>query len=111
MAITYTTHEGKAYQEHIRKLMLERQAWYRSATTIGLKAVICFRDNRRRDISNYIKVLEDSLMNGNVFEDDKQVEALEFRRGPNIVQECVLVTVEEILSDRETNLRWIKGRL
>lgn len=108
--IRYVTHEGKAYQERVREQMLERKAWFRSEHPLEMCVLVCFRDERRQDVSNRLKVLEDALMNGNVFADDSQIETIEMRRGPNFKTPFVKVTVREILPDRNANLRWIEER-
>lgn len=111
MAVRYVTPEGKAYQAHIRELMLEGQSWFRSPHPLELRILVCFPDMRHHDITNRIKVLEDALQNGNVFTDDKQVETCEIRRGPNMKPGVAFVTLREILPDRVANLAWIKGGL
>ena len=107
--IRYVTHEGKAYQQHIRELMLERKAWYRSPHPLALRILCCFADDRGHDIDNRVKVLQDSLKNGNVMLDDKQVKLLEVREGPRMKPAVVFVHLQEILPDRMDNLAWIKA--
>ena len=109
MALPYVTHEGKAYQEHIRQLMLDGQRWFRSPHPLEVRVLVCFKDARKQDVTNRIKVLEDALMNGNVFVDDSQVESFEIRRGPNMNPGICFVHVREILPDRTANLAWIQG--
>ena len=108
--IRYVTHEGKAYQQHIRELMLERKAWYRSPHPLALRILCCFADEKGHDIDNRVKVLQDSLKNGFVMVDDKQVKLLEVREGPRMKPAVVFVHLQEILPDRMANLAWIKGQ-
>lgn len=110
MAIRYVTHEGKAYQKYIRELMLERKAWYRSPHPVSLKILCCFGDSLGHDIDNRVKVLQDSLKNGFVIQDDKQVKLLEVREGPRMRPSTVFVLLEEILPDRNANLAWIQQK-
>lgn len=107
--IRYVTHAGKAYQKHIRELMLERRAWYRSTNPLELKLLCCFPDDRGRDLDNVVKVLQDSLMNGEVFVSDTQVKVLEVREGPRMRPGVVFVTLREIVPDKAENLLWIKA--
>lgn len=111
MAVRYVTHEGKAYQQHIRERMQELGAWWRSPNPLCLRILVCFRDDREQDISNRIKVLEDALQNGSVFDNDSQVKRLEVREGPKIKGGAVFVALHEIIPDRTANLAWIKGDL
>ena len=110
-AIPYVTHEGKAYQQHIRELMLERKAWYRSPHPLALRILCCFKDDKGHDIDNRVKVLQDALKNGNVMVDDKQIKRLEVREGPRMKPSAVFVYLEEIMPDRNANLAWIKSDL
>jgi Holliday junction resolvase RusA-like endonuclease len=109
-AITYVTHEGKAYQKLIRELMLEQKAWYRSPHPLALSILCCFRDEKPNDIDNRVKVLQDALKNGFVMLDDKQVKRLEVREGPRMKPPVVFVRLEEILPDRNANLAWIQSK-
>jgi len=107
--IRYVTHEGKAYQQLIRELMLERKAWYRTPHPLALRILCCFRDDRDQDIDNRVKVLQDSLVNGNVMLNDTQVKLLEVREGPKFKPATVFVHLTEFLPDRRSNLEWIKN--
>lgn len=107
--IRYTTHEGKAYQQYIRELMLERKAWFRSENALYLRILCCFPDERGRDLDNVVKVLQDSLMNAHVFVSDTQVKRLEVREGPRMKPGVVFVSLQEILPDKAANLAWIKA--
>lgn len=107
--VRYVTHEGKAYQQHIRELMLERKAWYRTPHALALRILCCFGDERDHDIDNRVKVLQDALANGNVMLNDKQVKVLEMREGPRMKPAVVFVRLVEILPDRNANLAWIQA--
>lgn len=106
-AIRYVTHEGKAYQKYLRELMLERRAWFRSEHPLALKILCCFQDERGNDIDNRVKVLQDALKYAHVYVDDVQVKVLEVREGPRIKPAKVIVTLREILPDRQANLAWV----
>lgn len=108
--IRYVTHEGKAYQQYIRELMLEGRWWYRSPHPVALSILCCFAHERDQDIDNRVKVLQDALTNGFVVVDDKQVKRLEVREGPRMKPATVFVRLEEIIPDRNANLAWIRGK-
>lgn len=108
MSLRYVGTEGKQYQKLLRELLLEKRAWYRSPHPLELKMLVCPRSANRQDISNRIKVLEDCLKEGFLFEDDSQIETIEVRRGPQVAGGCVIVNVREILPDRTGNLAWIR---
>jgi Holliday junction resolvase RusA-like endonuclease len=109
MAVVYVTHEGKAYQQRMRELLLEQRAWHRTPHPLSLRLLLCFKDERVHDLDNRVKPLLDALKNGNVYLDDKQVKQLEVREGPLTTPEVCFVWLEEILPDRRANAAWIKG--
>lgn len=111
MSLTYVTHAGRAYQKHIRELLLERKAWYRSENPLLVRLLVCFDSERRSDVDNRAKAALDALMNGGLFVDDSQIEQLEMRRGPTTKPAVMFVWVEEILPDRNANLAWIREPL
>jgi Holliday junction resolvase RusA-like endonuclease len=110
IALQYVTDEGEAYHKYMRERLLEKKAWHHSDQPLEVCMLVCPRDDRRQDISNRIKVLEDALKNGNLFKDDSQVETWEVRRGPKVKGGAVYMTVREIVPDHLGNLRWIRER-
>ncbi len=104
---TFISDDGKAYQQKIREWTLDHQKWHRSPHPLRLEMLVCFHDNRAQDIDNRVKVMQDALKYGNVLLDDKQIEELEVRRGPNIKGGVVYARLTEILPDRVGNLQWI----
>lgn len=109
MSLRYVSHEGKEFQEHIRRLLLEKRAWYRSKNPLHVRILVCFGNEIRSDIDNRVKVAMDAFMNGNLFVDDSQIETLEVRRGPAMKPATMFVWVAEFLPDRAANLSWIKS--
>jgi crossover junction endodeoxyribonuclease RusA len=73
--------DGRRYKETVKGI-----AWREGVKPFGahvrleLAMVIHFPDKRRRDISNQVKVCEDSLK-WLVFEDDEQIDRLVVERG------------------------------
>ena len=108
-AVTYVSEEAKAYQERVKEILLESQYWHRSTVRIAYRAAICPKSSREQDISNRIKVLEDALQYGNLFNNDSQVDQIEIRRGPVVAGGAVKLSVWEVLPDYVANLRWAEG--
>jgi Holliday junction resolvase RusA-like endonuclease len=71
-----TTAEGRAYFEAVKRIWGRREESWRQPLTgrIRLLLVFFFRDRRRADISNRVKVLEDALTYAEVWTDDCQVD-------------------------------------
>ena len=76
---TYLSAEGKAYKRAVN--LLARPIMLKGSLRIEVE--IHSRDNRRRDIDGYPKGLFDALTNAGVWEDDSQVDEMEFVRGEN----------------------------
>jgi len=68
--IKYPTKEMKQYKEFVKKHLPEMPKPFEGP--VALIAVFFFNDNRRRDIDNCMKVLQDS-MNGVMWKDDSQI--------------------------------------
>lgn len=111
LALRYTTHAAKDYQEMMRSRMLDLKAWYRSEQPLELKMLLCFKDDRPQDCDNRVKSLQDALVYANVMANDKQVKRLEVREGPHLKPSICYVTLTEILPDRTANRDWIKTSL
>ena len=80
-----------------------------SANPLRVRLLICPDSDRQMDLDNRCKVALDSLMNGNLFVDDSQIETLELRRGPTLKPAVLFAWVEEFVPTRQDNLAWIKG--
>lgn len=111
MVVTYVSEEGKAYQQYMRDLLLERRAWYRSPNPVEVLLLVCFADQRHHDIDNRVKPTLDALKNGNLLIDDKQVKRVEIRQGPPMSPATMFITCREIVPDYRDNLLWVKGSL
>lgn len=71
---------GSAKSEVMRQIIEDRSLrWTPNATLLGdrkcrARAVFCYPDKRRRDATNYVKLLEDALQGpGRVMDDDSQI--------------------------------------
>jgi len=76
---TYLSAEGKAYKQEIK--LLARPIMLKGPLRIEVE--IHPRDNRKRDIDGYQKGLFDALTFAGIWEDDSQVDEMEFVRGEN----------------------------
>lgn len=64
------------------------------SATISLEVDVYPPDKRKRDLSNILKVLEDSLMRGGCFDDDSQIALLLVKRCSIIKQGKIIVRIE-----------------
>jgi crossover junction endodeoxyribonuclease RusA len=72
---------GKDFKAQVSDYVVEYKVPKLGAARLELKVVIYPRDRRRQDISNRIKILEDSLVDAGVFDDDSQIDILFIERG------------------------------
>lgn len=99
MPMKYTTAKGKAYQKHIAEIALERGFRFLTTKRLRMDVVVCFADRRTSDLDNRLKVLLDSMMRAEVFDDDGQIDDLRIRRGPLMAGGRVIVSLWEISHD------------
>jgi crossover junction endodeoxyribonuclease RusA len=80
--------EGRAFKDGVKTQVLlalrarPKGAWYLKGERVALTLALHFKDNRRRDISNTVKLLEDSLSEALGF-DDCAVDVLHVERKEN----------------------------
>ena len=72
--------QAKAYKRSV-DLACQQQNSGHVVGEIALKMYVYPPDNRRRDLSNVIKITEDSLTEAGVWEDDSQISSIEIYRG------------------------------
>ena len=72
---------GKEFKAQVSDYVVEYKVPKLGSVRLELKVVIYPRDRRRQDISNRIKILEDSLVDAGVFDDDSQIDILFIERG------------------------------
>jgi crossover junction endodeoxyribonuclease RusA len=72
---------GREFKEQVSDYVVEYRVPKLGQARIEMKVVIYPRDRRRQDISNRIKILEDSLVDAGVFDDDSQIDILFIERG------------------------------
>ena len=83
--IRYKTAQGRKYQERVSGLL--REAWGdRPVLMCPIEFRITFLtpDNRRWDIDNRVKALQDCLSEGGVIKDDRQIEILHVERKKSV---------------------------
>ena len=83
-----------AFKQEVRRIVAVHAPPAPSVGRLVFKAVFCFKDNRRRDLDNYLKVTLDSLQ-GIIFADDSQIDKLIVDRGNKVVGGQVMVKVWE----------------
>jgi Holliday junction resolvase RusA-like endonuclease len=71
----YLSKEAKQYKKTISSFLLKEKKPV-IISNICIRMGFVFKDNRRRDISNYIKVLEDCLVSDKIIIDDSKVIGL-----------------------------------
>lgn len=84
--------EAKTYKRVVRLMLLSEGHRKPLAGPVVL-SLVWYRAERRGDLSNRLKVLEDAL-NGIAFNDDSQVVELHCRREDDKLNPRVVVTVE-----------------
>ena len=72
---------GKEFKAQVSDYVVEYRVPKLGSARLEMKVVIYPRDRRRQDISNRIKILEDSLVDAGVFDDDSQIDILFIERG------------------------------
>ena len=93
---------GREFKSQVSDYVVEYRVPKLGDARIEMKVVIYPRDRRRQDISNRIKILEDSLVDAGVFNDDSQIDILFIERGEIKKGGGVLVMID-ILDKIEEN--------
>lgn len=108
-SVRYLTQDADEYHKLIKDRLLELRAWHHSGARIAYRMVVCPFDQRRFDISNRIKVLEDAFKVGGLYLDDEQVDEVWVRRGPIVKGGIIRISLWEVIPDYNANLRWVEG--
>lgn len=109
---TVVTKSGKAFQQRINSEKTKRyfyEVWFKiqhlkakeglksfDSAIISLEVDVYPPDKRRRDLSNILKVLEDSLQKAGLYNDDYQISRLVVERKGIIPQGQIVVRVKAL---------------
>lgn len=99
--IMYMSKEGKQMKESYQWQLKSQWRGNKCLTgPLGIEVRLYFKDNRRRDIDNYGKVLLDSLT-GIIYEDDEQIQSMSVAKfvdkdNPRIEIEVTKLTIYEM---------------
>ena len=83
-----------AFKQEARRIIAVHAPQEPSKNRLVVKAIFSFKDNRRRDLDNYLKVTLDSLQ-GIVFADDSQIDVLLVKRGIKVAGGQAMVKIWE----------------
>lgn len=87
----------RLYKAEVKTMALMQRARMLEGD-VSLTAMVYFPDKRRRDLSNVIKVMEDSLV-GITYRDDSQIHRLELHKFVDRGNPRVEITIEAWASD------------
>lgn len=72
--------EVKEFKDNVARMARYTYSGVMRTEKLACEITLCFKDKRRRDISNHIKATMDALQ-GVVYEDDKQFEDIRILKG------------------------------
>jgi crossover junction endodeoxyribonuclease RusA len=75
------TKAARSYKEAVCDLVLETGSAKGFTGSLRLNLLLHPPDKKRRDLSNFVKLIEDSFTAAGVWLDDSQVDHLEVKRG------------------------------
>lgn len=84
------------YKIKVQDIVIEECAKKFGSSPISLQIWVYPPDRRKRDISNIIKIVEDSLQDAGVYDDDFQINLLVIQRGKIIKGGKITIMIEEI---------------
>lgn len=94
----YMTPRGKEFKEFVEgwfeALIYEKKITPFTDERLKVEYEFHFKGKRKRDASNYVKVIED-CMSGILFDDDEQVDYFTVRRFYNTTHDFILIKLEE----------------
>ena len=87
--------KGREYHQKVVDSVFKQVGAYSfGAERVSYSCVAFPPDHRRRDISNLIKIVEDSLTRAEVWDDDSQVDSLSWSRGHVAPGGSLFLTIE-----------------
>ncbi len=104
-ATTFPTDEAKAYIKSMKECAIQRGFMFNTEKPLRVDIVVCPRDRREIDCTNYEKVLLDAFEQAGVYGNDSQCIDVRTRIGPIIKGGRVVVSMWEIQSDPDAVLK------
>lgn len=89
------------YKIKVQDIVIDQQARKFGSSPISLQIWVYPPDRRKRDISNIIKIVEDSLQDAGIYDDDFQINLLVVERGKILKGGKVTVIIDEINEPRQ----------
>ena len=83
------------YKIKVQDIVIDQSAKKYGSAPITLQIWVYPPDRRKRDISNIIKIVEDSLQDAGVYDDDFQINLLLVQRGKIIKGGKITIMIEE----------------
>lgn len=91
---TFVTERGKEFKAAVKRIIEKRLPELRPLECrLAYRMVFCPPDRRTRDISNFVKGVEDALQEAGLFKNDEQFDEVHLYRGPIGGAGCVQVTI------------------
>jgi len=85
------------YKIKVHDIVIDQSAKKYGSAPITLQIWVYPPDRRKRDISNIIKIVEDSLQDAGVYDDDFQINLLLVQRGKIIKGGKITIMIDEDL--------------
>lgn len=90
----YLSKEALAFKQETHRRVAPFAPQSPSENRLVVKVVFGFKDARKRDLDNYLKVTLDSLQNI-IFADDSQIDVLLVKRGAKVAGGQVMIKIWE----------------
>lgn len=90
----YLSKEALAFKKETHRRIAPFAPQAPSNNKVVVSIIFCFKDARKRDLDNYLKVTLDSLQ-GIIFADDSQIDMLCIRRGEKVAGGQTIIKVWE----------------
>jgi crossover junction endodeoxyribonuclease RusA len=75
------TDKGREYHKTVAEYVAQQKADVMFTGRLAMYLIFYPPDNRRRDLSNFVKALENGLKNAGVYKDDSLIDELKLVRG------------------------------
>ena len=105
----YLSKDAVAFKQDARRIIAVHAPQEPSKNRLVVKVIFGFKDDRRRDLDNFLKVTLDSLQ-GIVFADDSQIDVLLAKRGNKVAGGQVTVKIWERDDQHDEKLRGLTRR-